>query len=100
MAIRGEVSSQQWGDATQAQSVLVDDIVCFAHKVWVVTGVHLGALGQESVATIIPYGRTNPHVYGEEIRECIVPLPFLYGRVYRYVKPGKFKPKEPADEAE
>lgn len=83
-----QVKKHQFGDATRFQSIAVDDLVAFADRYWVVTGVHIGATGQESVATIVALDKSNAAVYGKEIGESIVPLPFLYGRIYRYVPPG------------
>lgn len=83
-----QVKKHQFGDATRFQSVEVDDLVSFADRYWIITGVHIGATGQESVATIAALDKSNASVHGREVRESIVPLPFLYGRIYRYVPPG------------
>lgn len=80
---------QEFGDASRFQSVEVDDHVIFANRHWRVTGVFLGCQGQENVATIVAMDR-KPGYIGQQgpVAECIVPLEFLYGRIYRYVKPG------------
>lgn len=86
------LAPDQYGDATRHQSVQVDDLVTFADRCWQVTGVYLGAQHQESVATIVACDRGPAHVQGEEITRFIVPLPFLYGRIYRYVTPDRLRP--------
>ena len=81
---------EQFGDATGFQGVRVNDLVAFGNRVWQVTGVHEGASGHESVATIVACDREPPCVYGKKVSECIVPLEFLHGRVFRYVtRPDK-----------
>lgn len=87
------ISPDQWGDASLFQSVEVNDLVTFAGHAWRVTGVYLGAEKQESVATLVCLDRKPNSV--TKAGDCVVPLPFLYGRIYRYVPPNKHKSAEP-----
>ncbi|WP_370372949.1 hypothetical protein [Henriciella pelagia] len=80
-------SPEQFGDCTRNQSIQPGDLIAFASRFWQVTGVHLGAVGQEDVATIVACDRTAPDVHGQTVRECVVPIEFICGRVYRYLPP-------------
>lgn len=77
----------QFDDASQYCDVQVNDLIAFGNRTWQVTGVHLGAVGHEDVATIVACDRKPATVYGENVDECVVPLEFLSGRVFRYLKP-------------
>ena len=84
------VSPEQYGDATKFQSVLVNDLVIFAGRQWIVTGVYIGAMGQESVATL----QATDKKEASNVGSPVVPLEFLYGRIYRYQQPGDPAPQQ------
>jgi hypothetical protein len=46
-------------------------------KTWYVTGVHLGALHQQSVVTISPFIKTDADIYGKKVQELQVPMEFI-----------------------
>lgn len=40
---------------------------------WQVAGVHLGAVGQESVVELVRLNHTGPTVHGKNLRESLIP---------------------------
>ena len=88
------IAPDQFGDCSRSQSIQPGDMIAFTGRFWQVTGVHLGAVGQEGVATIVACDRSAPDVYGQTVRECVVPIEFICGRVYRYLPPERREPVE------
>ena len=48
-----------------------------AFRVWKITGVHYGGLGNEDLVTLIPLDIYNGTAHGKIITECHVPIAFL-----------------------
>jgi len=78
------------------KSIKVDDLVRFNARLWVVTGIYYGVVGEEDLATIVSMDKTVqnlPCLYeipaGESdqskirLAELIVPMEFLTGNLYR-----------------
>lgn len=58
------------------------DLVVEEARIWRVTGVYLGAVGQEDVVGLEPLDKTPPHVGEETVAEMIVPTALVQGKVY------------------
>ena len=58
------------------------NIIIEGGRVWRVTGVYYGALGHEDVVGLEPLDRSLPIVGEEEVREMIVPLALIHGKIY------------------
>ena len=46
-------------------------------KTWVVTGIHLGALHQQGIVTVIPFVATSPDAYGKKVEEMQIPIEMI-----------------------
>lgn len=66
--------------------VRVHDFIIRNNRRWLVTGVFLGALGQEDIVTMKQLDRSNGNVCKLQIQELIVPLDLIDPKdVYRRV---------------
>lgn len=66
----------------KCQSKKPDDLVVLGARIWRVTGVYIGAVGQESVVGLVALDRSLPHVGEDEVTEMIVPEALVEGHVY------------------
>lgn len=57
----------------QFKSIQVHDRVLKGDRMWIVTGVHMGAVDQENLVTLRPLDRKVGTAYGRTIEECTVP---------------------------
>lgn len=58
------------------------DIVVDGGRVWRVVGIYYGDAGQEDAVGITAVDRGPPFVDGKFIEEMIVPMAFVFGKVY------------------
>ena len=55
----------------------VNNIVMVDEDFYLVTGVHIGGLRQDSVVTLKPINKRYPSVYGKTVQEYIIPYNML-----------------------
>jgi hypothetical protein len=70
----------------RSMSIKVGDMVIYRGGVWSVTGIHLGALRQQSVVTMRGTIKRPPDVHGKPVDELVVPIELTDGRTYRRVE--------------
>lgn len=46
-------------------------------KSWCITGVHIGAVHQQGIVTMIPFVKTSPNAYGKKVEELNVPIELI-----------------------
>ncbi len=75
----------------------VDDVIRVrdgrGYRVWKVTAVALGGIGVENIIAIVPLDIHPGSIYGETLKECLVPQVLLAG-VERVVSANKEKLRE------
>lgn len=68
------------------KSIRVDDRIIKGDRMWVVTGVHMGAIGQENLITLRSIDMLPGCAYGQTADETVVPEDLIdHEHIYRQV---------------